>query len=52
MLKTKYVTLKLVYDDSMSDDPKDWDWEDLIGYSVEEIVELYSATDFPPRKEF
>ncbi len=53
MLRTKYVTLKVVYDDSNAVDPKDWDWNELIGINTyDEFVELYSATDFPPKKIF
>ena len=50
MLQTKYVTLKVVYDDSQAVDPKDWDWNELIGINTyDEFVELYDATDSAPQ---
>lgn len=50
MLQTKYVTLKVVYDDSQAVDPKDWDWNELIGINTyDEFVELYDVTDSAPQ---
>ena len=52
MLKTKYVTLKIVYEDSQAGDPQGWDWDEIVGINeYDEYVELYSATDYPPRNE-
>ena len=59
MLKTSYVTLKITYNSEHSTDPKEY-WDHIVdmelgqylGLDYNESVELYSITDFPPRKEF
>lgn len=58
MLKTTYVTLKITYDPQTNDDPREY-WDHLVdvelsqylGLAYNESVELYSVTEFPPRKE-
>lgn len=59
MLKTTYVTLKIVYDPQTNESPREY-WNDLVnaelsqyfGLDYNESVELYSVTEFPPKKEF
>lgn len=59
MLKTTYVTLKITYDPKTNEDPRDY-WDHLVdvelteylGLDWNESVELYSVTEFPPKKEF
>jgi hypothetical protein len=59
MLKTTYVTLKITYDPKTDDDPREY-WDSLVddelseylGLDYNESIELYSVTQFPPRKEF
>ena len=58
MLKTSYVTLKITYNSEHGTDPKEY-WDTLVdtelgqylGLDYNESVELYSVTEFPPRKE-
>jgi len=59
MLKTSYVTLKIIYNSEHGSDPKEY-WDTLVdtelsqylGLDYNESVELYSVKDFPPRSEF
>jgi hypothetical protein len=59
MLKTSYVTLKITYNSENGSDPREY-WDALVdtelsqylGLDYNETVELYSVTEFPPKKEF
>jgi hypothetical protein len=49
---TKYVILKVTYNSYYVESPETWDWNNLVDCGMDENIEFFSVSDFPPRKEF